>query len=290
MQDILVKATVEGVRIYAAVTTNLVQELNVIHNCAPVAAAALGRAATGALLMAATMKDEERIIIRFEGDGPLGRVIADAKGNTVRGYIQNPLVILPPKNGKLDVGGGIGKGNIVVTRFLQNAEPFNGYCELKNGEIAMDIANYLYQSEQTPSTVALGVKVNKDTSVQVAGGYFVQPMPDANEEVLKKLENNIVSMPYVTELLSVGFSPVQIMEKIGQGFKVNVLETIPVCQKCNCSKEKVGAMLMALPDKDFATLAQDDVTTVHCDFCNKTYYFKWEELNAMKAAKDKKNS
>ncbi len=290
MQDILVKGTIEGVRVYAAVTTNLVQELNIIHNCAPVAIAALGRAATGALLLAATMKDEERIIIRFEGDGPLGRVIADAKGSTVRGYIQNPLVLLPPKNGKLDVGGGIGKGNIVVTRFLQNAEPFNGYCELKNGEIAMDLANYLYQSEQTPSTVALGVKVNKDTSVQVAGGYFVQPMPGTEEEVLKKLEDNITTMPYVTELLAAGLTPVQIIEKIGEGLQVSIKETIPVQQKCNCSKEKVAEMLMALPDKDFAELAQDDVTTVHCDFCNKTYYFKWEEMNAMQEAKYKKNS
>lgn len=290
MQDILVKGTIEGVRVYAAVTTNVAQELNTIHNCAPLAAAALGRAATGALLLAATMKDEERIIIRFEGDGPLGRVIADAKGNTVRGYIQHPLVILPNKNGKLDVGGGIGKGNIIVTRFLQHAEPFSGYCELKNGEIAMDLANYLYQSEQTPSTVALGVKIAKDTSVQVAGGYFVQPMPGTEEEVLKKLEENITVMPYVTELLAAGMTPAQIIEKIGEGLKVNINETLSLYQKCTCSKEKVGAMLMALPEKDFRELAKDDITTVHCDFCDRTYTFTPEELYELRMAKSKKNS
>jgi molecular chaperone Hsp33 len=290
MQDILVKGTIEGVRVYAAVTTQLVQELNTIHNCAPVATAALGRAATGALLLAATMKDEERIIVRFEGDGPLGRLIADAKGNTVRGYIQHPLVELPTKNGKLDVGGGIGKGNIVVTRFLQNAEPFNGYCELKNGEIAMDIANYLYQSEQTPSTVALGVKINKDTTVQVAGGYFLQPMPGTADEVLKKLEDNITTMPYVTELLAAGLTPAQIIERLGQGLTVSIKETIPLYQKCTCSKEKVGAMLMALPEKDFRELAKDDITTVHCDFCDRTYTFTPEELYELRLGKNKKSS
>lgn len=285
LKDILVKGTVGGVRVYAARTTNLVQELNTIHHCAPVAAAALGRAATGALLLAATMKDEERITIRFDGQGPLGRVIADAKGNTVRGYVQHPLVEIPPKNGKLDVGFGIGVGNMIVTRYLQNAEPFNGYCQIKNGEIATDIANYLYQSEQTPSSVALGVLVNKNTSIQVAGGYFVQPMPGVTEETLKQLEDNIMTLPYVTELMSAGFSPEEMIQKIGKGMEVSIKETIDLHAQCSCSKEKVEAMLMALPAKDFSEIAQDEVTEVHCDFCNRSYKFTSEELKKLKEEK-----
>ena len=175
--NILVKGTIDGVRIYALRTTSIVEELNKIHNCSPLAIAALGRTVSGALLLAATMKDEERVTIRIKGDGPLGEIVADAKGNTVRGYIDNPEVMLPPKNGKLDVGAGVGQGNIVVTRFLTNAEPFNGYCELVNGEIATDLTNYLFTSEQTPASVALGVLVDKDGSVIDAGGYFIQAMP-----------------------------------------------------------------------------------------------------------------
>lgn len=290
MKDILVKATVAGVRVYAASTTNLVQELNEIHGCAPLAAAALGRAATGALLLSATMKEDERITLRFEGNGPLGRIIADAKGNKVRGYVANPLVELPAKNGKLDVGGGVGEGNIIVTRYAQHAEPFNGYCQLKNGEIATDLAQYLYQSEQTPSTVALGVLVNKNTSVQVAGGYFVQPMPGASEDVLKQLEDNIMTLPYVTELMNAGFTPEKIIGKIGNGLEVSIKEAVEVGQQCSCTKDKVVGMLMALPLMDFTDVAAAAVTEIHCDFCNKTYKFTSEELWELKHKKDRENS
>ena len=165
MEDVLTKATADGVRIYALCTTNLVQEAAKKHGCSHLASAALGRAMNGALLLAATMKDNERISLRLKGDGPLGEVVADAEGSTVRGYVENPDAFLPLKNGKLDVGGGIGEGNIIVTRYLQNAEPFTGYCELQDGEIASDLTKYLYVSEQTPTSVALGVLVDKDGNV-----------------------------------------------------------------------------------------------------------------------------
>ena len=290
MKNILVKGTISGVRVYAAATTDIVQNLNKIHDLSPVAAAALGRAATGALLLASTMKDNERITLRFKGDGPLGEVIADAKGNTVRGYVDNPHAYLPPKNGKLDVGGGVGQGNIIVTRFLQNAEPFTGYCELKNGEIASDITNYLYVSEQTPASVALGVLVAIDGSVLQAGGYFVQAMPGVPDEVLKHLEDNIITMPTVTELMNAGFSPEGIIQNIGQGLEVAIKETIPLELKCTCNKEKVEAMLMALPDKDFNELAEDEVTEVHCHFCNTSYKYTSSDLKALRAEKKAKQS
>ena len=153
-QDILTKGTVPGVRIYALRTTNLVREAAKQHNCSHLASAALGRAMNGALLLAATMKDNERITLRFKGDGPIGEVVADAEGNCVRGYVENPDVFLPLKDGKLDIGGAIGEGNVIVTRYLQNSEPFTGYCELEDGEIASDLTKYLYVSEQTPAFLA----------------------------------------------------------------------------------------------------------------------------------------
>lgn len=286
MEDILVKATVPGVRIYALRTTGLTQELNEIHHCSPLAAAALGRAANGALLLAATMKDSERVTLRLRGNGPLGEVIADARDNTVRGLVANPEAMLPPKNGKLDVGGGVGAGNIVVTRFPEQGEPFTGYCELVNGEIATDLTNYLVKSEQTPSSVALGVLVDTDGKVIASGGYFVQAMPGAEDEVLGKLEDNVISLPYVTELLQAGFTPEQIIRKVADGLEVDIKETIPVRMECTCSRQKVADMLRALPDKDLEEICEDAVTEIHCHFCNKSYKFTSMEI---KELKNKKN-
>ena len=232
MEDVLTKATADGVRIYALCTTNLVQEAAKKHGCSHLASAALGRAMNGALLLAATMKDNERISLRLKGDGPLGEVVADAEGSTVRGYVENPDAFLPLKNGKLDVGGGIGEGNIIVTRYLQNAEPFTGYCELQDGEIASDLTKYLYVSEQTPTSVALGVLVDKDGNVTASGGFFIQAMPGCTDEVLEKLENNVNLTPYVTQLLEIGYTPQKMIEILGRGLDVDIKETIPLSFKC----------------------------------------------------------
>ena len=250
MEDYLIKATAEGVRIYALVTTGLVQEANERHQCSHLSIAALGRAMNGTLLFAATMKDNERVTLRFSGDGPLGDVVADAEGTHVRGYVENPNVFLPLKNGKLDVGNGVGKGTLTVTRFLTNAEPFNGFCDLTDGEIASDLTNYLYTSEQTPASVALGVMVDKDGKVMAAGGWFIQAMPDCAEEVLVKLENNVMSMPYVTELLNAGFTPEKIIMKISEGLELSIKEKLPVDFKCRCNREKVIDMLAGLSPRE----------------------------------------
>lgn len=271
MKDYLVKATAEGVRIYALCTAGLVQEAKERHHCAHLAAAALGRAMTGALLFAATMKDGERVSLRFAGDGPLGAIVADAEGTSVRGYVENPGVFLPLKNGKLNVGGGVGSGMLSVTRFLANAEPFNGVCELVDGEIASDLTNYLYTSEQTPSSVALGVMLDRDGEVMAAGGWFVQAMPGCSEEVLATLENNVLTMPYVTELLQAGMTPEDIVRRIARGLASDIKESLPVAFSCRCSREKVLGMLAALPAEDIAELRQDEITEVHCQFCNEAY-------------------
>lgn len=278
MKDILTKGTAEGVRIYALCTTNLVQEAATRHHTSHLASAALGRAMNGALLLAATMKDNERIALRLNGDGPIGEVVADAEGTHVRGYVGDPDVFLPLKNGKLDVGGAIGSGNIIVTRYLQNAEPFTGYAELVDGEIASDLTNYLYTSEQTPSSVALGVLVNKEGQVIASGGYFIQAMPGCAEETLAQLEENISLTPYVTQLLELGYTPEKMIETIARGLDVTIQESIELSYKCRCSREKILGALATLGQEDISAMSQDEETEVHCQFCNETYKFSGEEI------------
>lgn len=278
MKDILTKGTAEGVRIYALCTTNLVQEAATRHHTSHLASAALGRAMNGALLLAATMKDNERIALRLKGDGPIGEVVADAEGTHVRGYVGDPDVFLPLKNGKLDVGGAIGAGNIIVTRYLQNAEPFTGYAELVDGEIASDLTNYLYTSEQTPSSVALGVLVNKEGQVIASGGYFIQAMPGCAEETLAQLEENISLTPYVTQLLELGYTLEKMIETIARGLDVTIQESIELSYKCRCSREKILGALATLGQEDISAMSQDEETEVHCQFCNETYKFSGEEI------------
>lgn len=282
MEDTLTIATAEGVRIYAITTKNLVQEAADRHHTSHLATAALGRAMSGALMLAATMKDGERILLKLKGDGPLGEVVAEAQGTSVRGYVGEPDVFMPLKNGKLDIGGALGQGTITLTRYLQNGESFTGHAELADGEIATDITNYLYMSEQTPSSVALGVLVDKDGKVLAAGGYFIQAMPGCDEEVLEKLGNNVAVTPYVTQLLELGYTPEKIIEVLARGLEFDIKESMPVKFSCACSKDKILNMLAALSKDDIDYLTEQPDTEVHCQYCNKVYHFSSEELKQLK--------
>ena len=282
MEDTLTIATAEGVRIYAITTKNLVQEAADRHHTSHLATAALGRAMSGALMLAATMKDGERILLKLKGDGPMGEVVAEAQGTSVRGYVGEPDVFMPLKNGKLDIGGALGQGTITLTRYLQNGESFTGHAELADGEIATDITNYLYMSEQTPSSVALGVLVDKDGKVLAAGGYFIQAMPGCDEEVLEKLGNNVAVTPYVTQLLELGYTPEKIIEVLARGLEFDIKESKPVKFSCECSKDKILNMLAALSKDDIDYLTEQPDTEVHCQYCNKVYHFTSEELKQLK--------
>lgn len=282
MEDTLTIATAEGVRIYAITTKNLVQEAADRHHTSHLATAALGRAMSGALMLAATMKDGERILLKLKGDGPMGEVVAEAQGTSVRGYVGEPDVFMPLKNGKLDIGGALGQGTITLTRYLQNGESFTGHAELADGEIATDITNYLYMSEQTPSSVALGVLVDKDGKVLAAGGYFIQAMPGCDEEVLEKLGNNVAVTPYVTQLLELGYTPEKIIELLARGLEFDIKESMSVKFSCECSKDKILNMLAALNKDDIDYLTEQPDTEVHCQYCNKVYHFSSEELKQLK--------
>ena len=279
-RDHLVKATAEGVRIYAAITTELVREAARRHDCYPVASAALGRTMTGALLLAANLKNEEAITVKFNGDGPLGAVVADAvPEGYVRGYVVNPHVNLPltPEN-KLDVGGGVGRGMVSVTRFTGLKEPVTGSTELVNGEIAEDLIRYLYVSEQTPSSVGLGVLVNPDLSVEAAGGFFIQPLPDASDEVITRIEENLKGINSVTSMVTSGMDARGMIEKLMEGFEVNYLSKTRLAFRCQCSKERIQEVLASLGRADMESLIEDGHAEVCCHFCGEKYEFSKEEL------------
>ena len=280
MSDTLVKAITKGVRVYAAVTTDLVNEAIKRHDCYPVAAAALGRTMTGALLMAANLKNKEAITINIRGNGPLANITADAvPEGYVRGYVANPHVELPLNaQGKLDVGGGVGQGLVTVTRFTGLREPMRGSSEIVSGEIAEDLTNYLYVSEQTPSSIGLGVLVDTDYTAKAAGGFMIQPMPDADEEIITKLEENLKNLLPVTTMIAEGKGPKEIIEEIMTGFQMEFLTTTELGFKCQCSKERLEDVLLNLNRDDMLSLIEDGQAEVCCQFCGAKYNFTKAEL------------
>ena len=280
MSDKLVKAITRGVRVYAAVTTDLVNEAIRRHDCYPVAAAALGRTMTGALLLAANLKNKEALTVNIRGNGPLKNITADAvPEGFVRGYVANPHVELPLNDkGKLDVGGGVGEGLVTVTRFTGLREPMRGSSEIVTGEIAEDLTNYLYVSEQTPSSIGLGVLVDTDFSAKAAGGFIIQPMPDADEETISRLEENLQKLRPVTTMIDEGKDAREIILEIMNGFEMEFLTTTDLAFKCQCSKERLEDVLLNLNHDDMESLIADGQAEVCCHFCGEKYHFSKEEL------------
>lgn len=280
MSDKLVKAITKGVRVYAAVTTDLVNEAIRRHDCYPVAAAALGRTMTGALLLAANLKNKEALTVNIRGDGPLKNITADAvPEGFVRGYVANPHVELPLNDrGKLDVGGGVGQGLVTVTRFTGLREPMRGSSEIVTGEIAEDLTNYLYVSEQTPSSIGLGVLVDTDLSAKAAGGFIIQPMPDADEETIGRLEENLQKLRPVTTMIDEGKDAREIILEIMNGFEMEFLTTTDLAFRCQCSKERLEDVLLNLNHDDMESLIADGQAEVCCHFCGEKYHFTREEL------------
>lgn len=291
MTDQLVKATAKGVRAFAAVTTCLVDEARRRHDCFPIASAALGRTMTAALLLAANLKNNEAITIRIAGDGPLGSVIADATPQGyVRGYVNNPHVNLPHNNGKLNVGGGVGQGLIHVSRFAHQdvhagvnglKQPFTGSVPLVSGEIGEDVAQYLYVSEQTPSTVALGVLVNPDLAVAAAGGFIVQAMPGAEDDVLALIEGNMSRLAPVSQMIKEGADANAMLSAIFAGLPAKIFAPTPLAFYCHCSEERVENMLVSLGKDELAEMINDGQAEVRCHFCGEKYLISGERLKEL---------
>ena len=283
MSDHIIRAIAPGVRIVAAITTDLTDEARRRHNCSPVATAALGRTMTAALLLAETIKGDECITVRLSGDGPLGDVVADTPTrHCVRGYVHNPDVSLPPVNGKLAVGNGIGRGMLYVTRFNPDREIFTGTVELVSGEIAEDITRYLMESEQIPSTVGLGVLVDTDGHVTGAGGFLVQAMPDASDEVLRAIEQNIPLVSSPSQLAMEGVTAAGIVRLLLAGLSgETVYEPEPISFTCTCSRQRVSTMLSSLGKDEMNAMIADGQAEVRCNFCNELYQFDERELREM---------
>lgn len=283
MEDYIVRASAAGaqIRAFAATTGNLVEEARVHHNLSPVATAALGRLLTGGSMMGSMMKnDTDMLTLQIQCGGPIGglTVTADTKGN-VKGYVNNPEVMLPPKNGKLDVGGALGAGFLNVIKDMGLKEPYVGQVALQTSEIAEDLTYYFATSEQVPSAVGLGVLMNKDNTVRQAGGFIVQLMPFAEEEVISKLEENVSKIDSVTNLLEQGHTPESLLEKVLEGFDVEINDTMPTQFHCNCCRERVEKALISIGRKELNEMIQEgkDIE-MNCHFCNKNYNFTVEDM------------
>ena len=283
MNDYIVRATAGNgqVRAFAATTRNLVEEARVHHNTSPVATAALGRLLTAGAMMGSMMKNDSDVLtLQIKGDGPIGglTVTGDAKGN-VKGYVENPDVMLPPKNGKLDVGGALGIGLLNVIKDMGLKEPYVGQTILQTSEIAEDLTYYFATSEQVPSSVGLGVLMEKDNTVKQAGGFIVQLMPFVEDSVIDQLEANIKKISSVTAMLDKGYTPEKILEEVLAGMDIEIMDTIPTQFYCNCSKERIEKAIVSIGRKDIQEMIDDGETIeVNCHFCNKNYPFTVDEL------------
>ena len=281
-KDELVRVGNGEVRVFAAVTTKLVREGATRHDCGPLAAAALGRVMTGALLLAANLKNEEALTLTFAGDGPLGKIVVDASpAGIVRGYVEHPHIELPlaaPE--KLAVGRGVGQGLVKLTRFTGLKEPITGSSAITDGEIANDLTHYLYQSEQTPSAVGLGVSAYS-AGVKAAGGFMLQPLPEATDETLTKLEQNLAQIKSVSALVENGLTAKEIAERLLDGLPVHFTETTDLCFRCRCSRGRVADTLIGLGRQELESMLADGKAEVVCHFCNEKYSFSAGELKIL---------
>lgn len=284
MGDYMVRATAaEGqIRAFAMTSREIVETAREKHNTSPVVTAALGRLLTAGAMMGAMMKGEEDLLtLQIRCSGPVKglTVTADAKGH-VKGYAEVPQVMLPPnKDGKLDVGGALDLGVLNVIRDLGMKEPYVGQTELKTGEIGDDLTWYFASSEQTPSSVGLGVLMEKNNTVKQAGGFIIQLMPFASEETVSALEQKLTSMKSVTDYLDRGFTPEQLLEELLGMFDLEFLGRTDAAFFCNCSKERVEKAIAAVGRKELNEMVQEGKPIeVMCHFCNTAYEFTVEEL------------
>lgn len=295
MKDKIVRATAQNgdIRIIAAITTNLVNEGVKVHNCAPTAAAALGRMLTAGSLMGAMLKSEsDSLTLKISGGGEaLGVVVTAHADGHVKGYIGNPQADLPPnEKGKLDVSGIVGKdGNLFIIRDMGLKEPYVGQVPIYTGEIGDDLAYYFTVSEQTPSAVGLGVLVDKNLSVSAAGGFIIQMMPGANELVADIITYRLQEIPSITEMISKGMTIEEILNFIFDDMDLKILEDMEPSYKCDCSKERVERALISIGEKDLQDLYNEGKEEeLKCHFCNKSYKFTSEEIGELlKSAKAK---
>lgn len=283
MEDYIVRATAaEGqVRAFAAVTRQTVEEARRRHGTSPVATAALGRLLTAGAMMGSMMKnDTDMLTLKIRGDGPLRgiTVTADSKAD-VKGYVDVPDVMLPPKDGKLDVSGAVGIGMLLVVKDMGLKEPYCGQTILVTSEIAEDLTYYFANSEQVPSSVGLGVLMEKDNTVKTAGGFIIQMMPFAQEETISQIEENLKSITSVTELLDQGYTAEDLLQELLGNVGLEFTDRMPTQFCCNCSKERVEHAVAGIGRKDIQDMIDEgEDIEVKSHFCNSAYRYTVEDL------------
>ncbi len=292
MSDYIVRAMAADnqIRAFAITSRDLVEKARQIHNTSPAATAALGRLLSAGAMMGSMMKGEQDLLtLQIRGDGPLGgiTVTADSRAQ-VKGYVNEPAVLIPANaKGKLDVSGAIGKGMLQVIRDLGMKEPYVGQTELQTGEIAEDLTYHFAASEQIPSSVGLGVLLNRDNTVRQAGGFILQLMPYTEDKVIEQLEKCLARVRSVTELLDQGLTPEGILEELLGELGLTINDTIPAAFACNCSKERVEKAIISIGSREIREMIRDGKPIeVKCHFCNQAYTFDIEELkNILSRAK-----
>lgn len=270
------------IRMFVANTKELVEKASSTHMTSPVATAALGRTLTAGAIMGSMMKgDKDVLTLQFKGEGPLKNVLVTANAKAqVKGYVGNPSADIPRKaNGKLDVSGAIGPGHLNVIKDIGMKEPYNGKIELVSGEIAEDLTYYFASSEQTPSVVALGVLVDIDHSIKQSGGFILQLLPNATEEVIRQLEKNISGLSSMTQLLEQGMTIEEIASTVLSGLDYQVLDTILPEFYCDCSKKRVEKALMTVGVDELEDMIDaGKAIEMSCHFCNSHYEFDIDDL------------
>ena len=282
----------ETIKISAAITTDVVEEAAKIHKLSKTTSAALGRALTAAAIIGSWQKNEkDSITLSINGDGPAGKIVATCKNDGyVKGYVTNPGADLPIReaDGKIDVAGIVGEGNLTLVMDTGMKKPYTGTVNLTTGEIAEDLAVYFLQSDQVPSAVGLGVLIDVDYSIKAAGGFIIQLMPDATEEQISKLEENLKGLPSVTSILNEYHDAEKLIEILMKDIDFKILEKREITYKCNCSREKVEDAIVSVGPKEIEEILREDKKAeVSCYFCDKVYDFDESDLERMlKKAED----
>lgn len=282
----------ETIKISAAITSDVVEEAARIHKLSKTTSAALGRVLTAAAIIGSWQKNEkDSITLSIKGNGAAGSIVATCKNDGfVKGYVTNPMADLPIResDGKIDVAGIVGEGNLTLTIDTGMKKPYTGTVNLTTGEIAEDLAVYFLQSDQVPSAVGLGVLVDVDYSIKAAGGFIIQLMPDASEEQISKLEENLKGLPSVTSILDEYHDAEKLIEILMKDIDFKILEKRDIAYKCNCSREKVEDAIVSVGPKEIEEILREEKKAeVSCYFCDKVYNFEEEDLERMlKKAKD----
>lgn len=287
ISDYIIRGTAaeEQVRFFAATTREMVETARQIHNTSPVATAALGRLLTaGAMMGSMSKREEDLTTLQIQCSGPIGGLTVTADGAAhVKGYVKHPDILLPPSpKGKLDVGRALDLGILCVIKDLGLKEPYVGQTQLVSGEIAEDLTYYFATSEQIPSSVALGVLMEKNNTVRQAGGFIIQMMPFASEALGEELEHRLQAFSSITSLFEQGMTPEAMMQQLFEGYDLHIHDQIPTAYQCNCSRERVYRAVVSIGRKDIEDMIADQKPIeVNCQFCGKHYTFSVDELRQM---------